>query len=131
MELPISPAKALSLSIRSLEGLSLGDAFGEMYMSIYPNMGPELDLPSSPWSWTDDTHMALSIIKNLKTHGRIKQNALAQTFARRYKDEPYRGYARGAIRRWRQAGGVCLVIGVIGGSTILQQVLHPHLTVYS
>jgi ADP-ribosylglycohydrolase len=61
-------------------------------------MGPDKDLPSSPWRWTDDTHMAISIVENLKNHGRIEQDALAQAFARRYKEESYRGYARGAMR---------------------------------
>jgi ADP-ribosylglycohydrolase len=94
--------KALSLAKRSLEGLSLGDAFGEMYMSIYPRMAPDLKLPSVLWRWTDDTQMALSIVENLKTYGHIDQDALARAFARRYEEEPYRGYAGGAIRLLRQ-----------------------------
>ena len=40
--------------------------------------------------------MALSIVEILKLHGRIEQDALAQAFARRFTDQPYRGYARGA-----------------------------------
>ena len=65
-------------------------------MSIYTRMAPDLDLLSGPWRWTDDTHMALSIVENLKIHGRIEQDSLAQAFAQRLKEEPYRGYARGA-----------------------------------
>lgn len=66
-------------------------------MSIYPNMGPNLGLQPGPWRWTDDTHMAVSIVENLETHGRIDQDSLAEAFARRYKQQPYRGYARGAM----------------------------------
>jgi ADP-ribosylglycohydrolase len=46
--------------------------------------------------------MALSIFEILKTYGRIEQDALAQAFARRYMQEPYRGYAGGAARLLRQ-----------------------------
>ena len=69
-----------------------------MYMSIYPKMGPDLELPSGPWRWTDDTHMALSIVETLKIHDRIDQDALAQAFARRFTEQSYRGYAGGAVR---------------------------------
>jgi ADP-ribosylglycohydrolase len=48
--------------------------------------------------------MALSIVEILKTCGRIEQDALAQAFARRYMQEPHRGYAGGAARLLRQIG---------------------------
>jgi len=41
--------------------------------------------------------MALSIVETLETYGRIEQDALAQAFAHRFKQEPYRGYAGGAV----------------------------------
>ena len=86
----------------SLHGLSIGDAFGELFFSISPYSTSESELPSGPWRWTDDTHMALSIVEILKAYGRIEQDALAQAFARRYSEEPYRGYAGGAARLLRQ-----------------------------
>src|SRR5574341_564589 len=96
---------ALAKANRSLEGLSVGDAFGELFFSTSPycTMSPS-ELPLGPWRWTDDTHMALSIVEILKTYGRIEQDALAQAFARRYAEEPYRGYAGGAVRLLRQIG---------------------------
>jgi ADP-ribosylglycohydrolase len=51
--------------------------------------------------------MALSIVEILKRYGRIEQDALAQAFARRFAQEPYRGYAGGAMRLLKQiANGV-------------------------
>ncbi len=91
-------AQALAKVLRSLEGLSVGDAFGELFFSLSPHTTSASALPSGPWRWTDDTHMALSIVEILKSYGRIEQDALAKAFARRYLDEPHRGYAGGAAR---------------------------------
>jgi len=95
-------AQALAKALRSLEGLSVGDAFGALFFSISPHTTSALALPPGPWRWTDDTHMALSIVEILKSYGHIEQDALAKAFARRYLDEPWRGYAGGAARLLRQ-----------------------------
>ena len=89
---------AMTHAQKSLDGLSLGDAFGELFFQYSPFETSWDDLPVSPWKWTDDTHMALSIVEILKTHHRIDQDELANEFARRYSQEPYRGYAGGAHR---------------------------------
>lgn len=86
----------LSLAKQSLDGLSVGDAFGELFFRISPFQ--TASLPPGIWRWTDDTHMALSIVETLEKHGRIDQDFLAQAFARRFTQEPHRGYAGGAIR---------------------------------
>jgi ADP-ribosylglycohydrolase len=102
-------ATALANATRSLDGLSVGDAFGELFLSglahfrasfaDLPSYQASLaDLPWGPWPWTDDTHMALSIVEILEAHGHIDQDALARAFARRFAQEPYRGYGGGAIR---------------------------------
>jgi ADP-ribosylglycohydrolase len=83
---------------RSLEGLSTGDAFGQLFFSISPDAASTGALPAGPWQWTDDTHMALSIVEVLTEHQRINQDALAAAFARRYVENPFRGYAGGAAR---------------------------------
>jgi ADP-ribosylglycohydrolase len=88
----------LSKALRSLEGLSAGDAFGGLFFRISAWDASPADLPETVWPWTDDTHMALSIVEVLQKFGHIDQDALAQAFARRYQAEPYRGYAGGAIR---------------------------------
>lgn len=89
---------ALSNAIKSLDGLSVGDAFGELFFRRSPFEITFADLPQTFWEWTDDTHMALSIVEVLKENGRIDQDELAKLFARRYKQDPQRGYAGGAHR---------------------------------
>lgn len=83
---------------RSLNGLSVGDAFGELFFFISPFTTTNAHLPAGPWKWTDDTHMALSILDILQTEEQIIPDALAQAFAKRYQDEPQRGYAGGAAQ---------------------------------
>jgi ADP-ribosylglycohydrolase len=83
---------------KSLEGLSVGDAFGELFFRFSPFKNSFDDLPTQPWKWTDDTHMALSIVEILKAYHYIEQDALAKAFARRYRLDPHRGYAGGAHR---------------------------------
>ena len=92
----------LDRALRSLEGLSVGDAFGNR-VGAWAGHTPR-GLPPGPWSWTDDTHMALSIVEVLDAHGHIAQDALAAAFARRFKEQPWRGYAGGATRLLVQLG---------------------------
>lgn len=73
----------------ALEGLSVGDAFGERLFG-FGELIAEHRAPPAPWPYTDDTQMALSIVSNLRQYGSINQDALAQSFARRY--EAGRGY---------------------------------------
>jgi ADP-ribosylglycohydrolase len=84
----------------ALDGLSVGDAFGERMMSSVSRdyAIPERALPKSPWKWTDDTAMALSIVDELAAAQGIDPASLAQRFARRYAIDPARGYGSGAHR---------------------------------
>lgn len=91
-------ATSIENALLSLQGLSVGDAFGECFFFVSPKFLLTRTLPTGPWAWTDDTHMALSIVEILKRHGRIEQDALAQAFAERFIQEPYRGYGSGAFR---------------------------------
>lgn len=78
-----------------LEGLSVGDAFGERYFThphVVQTMIEQRALAPAPWRYTDDTEMALAIVEVLERHGRIDQEDLAQTFARRYRRDRHRGY---------------------------------------
>jgi ADP-ribosylglycohydrolase len=52
----------------------------------------ERALPKPPWTYTDDTEMALAILEVLQHHGGIDQEELARVFARRYRANPCRGY---------------------------------------
>jgi ADP-ribosylglycohydrolase len=89
----------------SLEGLSVGDAFGERFF-VHPDVAEGLiasrALPASPWLFSDDTQMALSIVAVLRAWGEIDQERLAHSFALRY--QPGRGYGpamHGLLRRIR------------------------------
>jgi ADP-ribosylglycohydrolase len=89
----------------SLEGLSVGDAFGECFFvhpSVAENLVTARAVPAPPWYYTDDTQMALSIIETLRECGEIVQERLAWSFADHY--EPGRGYGpamHGLLRRIR------------------------------
>ncbi len=100
----------------SLDGLSVGDAFGQRF--FYPpsveTLIAERAFPQPPWPYTDDTEMALAIVEVLARCGRIDQDDLATTFARRYRDNPNRGYggtahgileSLGAGASWQAAAG--------------------------
>lgn len=77
----------------SLEGLSVGDAFGERFFlppGMFAARIEERFLPPPPWFYTDDTQMALSIFSTLRQYEVIEQERLADSFAERY--DPSRGY---------------------------------------
>jgi ADP-ribosylglycohydrolase len=86
-------AARLARAHTSLEGLSVGDAFGERFFtptsSLLSMIGQRV-LPEPPWFYTDDTQMALSLVAQLRRHGMIEQDALAKRFGRNY--DPLRGY---------------------------------------
>lgn len=85
----------------SLEGLSVGDAFGETHGFLPPDerardASEAFALEAGRWAWTDDTAMAISIVEQLIARGGIDEAALAEAFAARHTAEPGRGYGRGA-----------------------------------
>lgn len=82
----------------SLAGLAMGDAFGSRFFGPARAIQARLDsreLPPPPWRWSDDTAMASSVVEVLEQHARIDPDALARAFARRWREEPGRGYGRG------------------------------------
>ncbi|MGM0577864.1 MAG: ADP-ribosylglycohydrolase family protein [Myxococcota bacterium] len=92
----------------SLEGLSVGDAFGERFFAHSDRLAELVArraLPRSPWRYTDDTEMALAIVDVLEAHGRVDPDALARRFAHRYARRPGRGYGPGAHRLLPAFGG--------------------------
>jgi ADP-ribosylglycohydrolase len=77
----------------SLEGLSVGDAFGQGFFvnpAMVESLIAERALPAPPWRYTDDTEMALSLVAVLRVHCTVDQHMLASSFARRY--DYHRGY---------------------------------------
>lgn len=77
-------SKRLERARNSLEGLSVGDAFG-----VYHG-NRDIPLVQGAWQYTDDTVMALSIYETLRQYGALDQELLAQSFAAHY--DRSRGY---------------------------------------
>jgi ADP-ribosylglycohydrolase len=111
----MNTAPALARAQLSLEGLSVGDALGALYLIHYPNISPT-SLPPSPWYWTDATHMAISIVETLQVCARIDPAFLARRLAARWQEQPYRGYGTRATEalaaiasgaHWQTASGSC------------------------
>ena len=93
----ISPQKRRYRTLACLDGLAIGDAFGAQFFDhpYDPNVGRHALLPA-PWPWTDDTHMALSVVETLLADHAIDPDALAVRLASRYAADPERGYGSGA-----------------------------------
>jgi ADP-ribosylglycohydrolase len=101
----------------SLEGLSVGDAFGERffvypsdraqrtdvpYFDAYHAIIEQQTAPPPPWLSTDDSEMARSIVAILRQYGHIDQDALIKSFVAHYT--PARGYGPAMHRLMRQIG---------------------------
>jgi ADP-ribosylglycohydrolase len=85
----------LAAARRSLEGLSVGDAFGERFFGQPQQVLAMIEsraLPGPPWKYTDDTVMAMSIVDVIAELRRVDPDRLADLFARRYRRDPRRGY---------------------------------------
>lgn len=92
---PADHDERMERALLSLDGLSVGDGFGERFFTIPEVVEDRLEHRKSPpplWLVTDDTIMALSIVRCLKRYGHIEQDALADAFAREYARDPQRGY---------------------------------------
>jgi ADP-ribosylglycohydrolase len=103
--LPLDHSVRVSRVRQCLEGLSVGDAFGNCFFAN-PHMVERLielrAVPAGPWAYTDDTIMALAIVEMLEKRGAIEQDILADSFARKYQRDPSRGYggtAHGILTR--------------------------------
>jgi ADP-ribosylglycohydrolase len=115
--LPTDHSQRMLRALLSFDGLSVGDGFGECFFTrpeVIERRLEHRDPPPPPWIVTDDTLMALSIVRCLKRYGHIQQDALAAGFAREYARDPSRGYggtAHGILRSigegisWRTAAG--------------------------
>lgn len=80
---------------RSLEGLSVGDAFGQQFFASPHTVERQIELralPAGPWQFTDDTVMAVSVVDVLSDRGELDPDLLAEFFGARYRLDPARGY---------------------------------------
>lgn len=115
---PQFPNDRVQRALLSLDGLSVGDAFGQSFFFVTPviadsRLAERFD-PPPPWFFTDDTIMAVSIFRCLREHDKIIPDWLADAFATEYQREPDRGYggtARGILQAigegvpWKEAAG--------------------------
>ncbi|MDB6077878.1 MAG: ADP-ribosylglycohydrolase family protein [Akkermansiaceae bacterium] len=88
------------LSRTVLEGLSVGDAFGEAFAYGCANVRQRIQagIAAGPYWWTDDTAMAIGIVECLHRSGGIAEDMLAWIFSRNLKKDPDRGYGKMARR---------------------------------
>ncbi len=110
-------ARRMERALLSLDGLSVGDAFGECFLEERERCEDWLERkqgPPAPWTYTDDTAMAITIVQCLKTRARIEQDELAFALAQQYRQEFWRGYGPMAAKilqriyrgtSWRVAAG--------------------------
>ncbi|ATB42827.1 hypothetical protein CYFUS_008306 [Cystobacter fuscus] len=85
----------LTRALVSLEGLSVGDAFGERFLqapAVAAESVAKREVPAAPWPYTDDTEMALALVQVLEEHGRVEPDRLARLLGARYRKNPRRGY---------------------------------------
>jgi len=114
---PEDHAKRIAAARKSLDGLSVGDAFGERFFGLQESVLQRIGSRSFPGGvlrYTDDTVMAISIVEVLDQFGHIEQDELAMLFARRFQRDPMRGYGGTAFdilesisrgESWRAASG--------------------------
>ena len=98
--LPADHEARVGRMLLSLDGLSLGDAFGErFFVKDAEDRIAARALPPAPWRTTDDTAMALGVVEVVDGSGSVLgegRDALARVLARRHAEEPHRGYGAGA-----------------------------------
>ena len=83
----------------ALFGVALGDALGAPFEGR-PGLGERLSLPDAEQEpgqlvYTDDTHMTLGVAESLVASQGFDGAHMAETFARNYEEEPWRGYGAG------------------------------------
>ena len=91
----------------ALDGIALGDCFGQTFF-VSDEMArqriKDREILNEPWSFTDDTVMAIGIYRILKKYGKIDQDELAKVFAENYTLDWHRGYGGTAHSILRSIG---------------------------
>ena len=89
----VKSTRAIDRALDALDGLSVGDAFGEQFFVEEPEgLIRDRTVPKPPWFWTDDTAMAISLLPILLRYGAIEQDLLASSFGITYRYDSRRGY---------------------------------------
>ncbi len=124
--------KRLELARESLDGLSVGDALGEAWAYQFYRARDLTDFSvfrDGSVRYTDDTAMALSIVKILEQYRAIEEDLLAVSFATRYAWDPMRGYGKmahkilqeiGAGADWREVSPAAFGMGSFGNGAAMR-----------
>ncbi|WP_344328699.1 ADP-ribosylglycohydrolase family protein [Streptomyces macrosporus] len=91
---------ARGAALDSLRGLALGDGFGRRWFSYAPEDAVAMirarEAPTEePWRRTDDTAMALCVVRVLLRARAVDPEAPAREFAAAYEADPGRGHGYG------------------------------------
>lgn len=106
--LSAEPKARLERARKSLDGLALGDAFGQQVLKAFRQretlaapiedrfLAAAIDkrMEIKPWPWTDDTALALEVVAALAAKGTIDPDDFAPRLAIRYQVDPKRGFGR-------------------------------------
>ncbi|MES2707582.1 MAG: ADP-ribosylglycohydrolase family protein [Verrucomicrobiota bacterium] len=97
-------------ALLSLDGLSVGDAFGQLLSTRARSARQVVEgggLPGPFWWHTDDTQMAMAMVEELFAEGRISEESLSRRFVERYRADTGRGYGKGVRMQMDQiAAGI-------------------------
>lgn len=99
---PTSHTERMKRALLSLEGLSVGDAFGRTFVDVPMHLRGlvigrrelSAQYQKPPWPYTDDTVMAVGVLEVLAQKRVVDQDMLASVFARRFLADPKRGYGK-------------------------------------
>lgn len=95
----------IKLALKSLKGVSVGDAFGESFFGETNAVLRNIDqrkVPKTTWDFTDDTIMAIAIYDHIINNENIKQDLLANEFALNHQKDLNRGYGATTRRILRE-----------------------------
>jgi len=94
--------KRIELAKKSLTGIAIGDAFGDSFFRERDIVNSSISnklIPETQWRYTDDTIMAIPLLKSLIQFDQINQDFVAQEFAENYKKDRHRGYGPSMHRK--------------------------------
>ena len=100
--------KPIDRSLLSLNGISLGDSFGQTFFDAESAAVQRISsrtLPDATWHLTDDSIMASAVHSTLALHGQIDQSELVSQFVRLYELDRSRGYGATMARMLRLVAG--------------------------
>ncbi|SNR16146.1 ADP-ribosylglycohydrolase family protein [Tenacibaculum jejuense] len=92
----------IDLAKKSLTGIAIGDAFGDSFFRERAIVESALEnrfIPETEWRYTDDTIMAIPLLKSLELYGEMNQDFVANQFAQNFLKDRHRGYGPSMHRK--------------------------------